>query len=197
MVMIAILLLVFSVDLSGVHTITGTTPADVQISLAKAAGPAVSEHATIYVLGPKGYSVASIGSNGFTCLVERQRPDTMEPECYDAEGTATTLKVRFFVEEQRAAGLSEERIDAAVADGYKKGRFLAPRRAGIVYMMSDYNFVLDPESKKVIHFPGHLMFYAPNLTEKDVGAGPGVPFMTNPGGPDNVIVVVPAGSHAH
>ena len=65
------------------------------------------------------YERAVKGSNGFSCVIERERPDTMEPECYDAEGTRTTLKVRMFVEKQRANGMTEEEIQRAVKEGYK------------------------------------------------------------------------------
>ena len=77
--------------------------------------------------------------------------------------------------------------------GYKIKRFLAPRKPGIVYMMSPHNRVFDPSQGKIIAFPGHLMFYAPYLTAKDVGSGKGAPYLTAPGKPDNLMVVVPAG----
>src|SRR2546423_7483252 len=175
------LALIFSATLAGcqvatdsrpaeVKTINAQTPAKTQIQLAESAAPAsVTKDANIYILGSKGYQLARKGSNGFTCILDRQLIDTIEPECFDAEGSATTLKSRFFIEEQRAAGIKEEDIARAVALGYKQGRFLAPRRPGIVYMLSDHNHVFDPSEKKIIHFPGHLMFYAPYLTEKDVG----------------------------
>jgi hypothetical protein len=175
-----------------IQTVDAHTPRELQIRLAEsAAPPAIASGASVYVLGPNGYELARAGTNGFTCLVSRELVNTMEPECYDAEGTATTLKARFFVEQQRSKGVNEEQIAGAVELGYKEKRFIAPRRAGIVYMMSDHNFVFDPEEKKVIRFPGHLMFYAPYLTSKDVGEGPDVPYLTHPGAPDNVMVVVP------
>ena len=191
------LVLTLAIDLSTIRSIDSHTPEEVQIALATAAGPNVSEAATIYVLGPKGYRVARKGTNGFACLVERERLDTIEPECYDPEGVATVLRARVFVEEQRAAGVAEEKIHAAVDAGYQSGRFQAPRRPGIVYMMSDYNYVFDPDARQVIHFPGHLMFYAPYLTAKDVGSGPGAPYLVRPGHPENVMVVIPAKSPAH
>jgi hypothetical protein len=178
--------------LENIQTVDAHTPREMQIRLAEsAAPPAVASGSTIYVLGPNGYELARAGMNGFTCLVNRQLVNTMEPECYDVEGTATTLKTRFFVEEQRSKGINEQQIASAVELGYKEHRFIAPRRPGIVYMMSDHNFVFDPGEKKVIRFPGHLMFYAPYLTVKDVGEGPGAPYLTHPGAPDNVMVVVP------
>lgn len=180
------------VDLAGIKHIDGSTSEDIQTALALSAGPPVSDNAAVYVLGPKGYRKTREGTNGFSCLVTRQHVDTLEPECFDAEGSRTTLKARLFVEELRAQGKTEAQIDSAVQEGYKSGRFTAPKRPGLVYMLSDHNYVFDPESRQVIHFPGHLMFYAPFLTPKDVGSGPGAPYLVNPGQPDALMIVVPA-----
>jgi len=177
--------------LDGLRTIDAATPRAVQIALAESAGPPVGADAAIYVLGPKGYTRVRDSRNGFTCLVVRERPDTLEPECFDGEGTASVVPVRLFVEEQRAAGTAEPRIQALVEQGYKEGRFVAPRKAGLVYMLSDHNYVFDPERRQVIHFPGHLMFYAPYATQKDVGMGPGAPYIVAPGTPGALMIVVP------
>lgn len=179
--------------------IDASTPATVQIELAKlAAPPEVSEAATIYVLGAHGYEKVADGTNGFSCLVERELPDTMEPECYDAIGSATTLQVRLFVEAQRAAGKSEDEVQRSLKAGYQNGKFRAPQKPGICYMLSEFNYVFDPESKQIIHFPGHLMFYAPYATKKTVGFGKGAPYLVHPGEPDTLMIVVPASSdHRH
>ena len=182
--------------LDGIKTVDARTPVPIQIALAESAGPPVAKEAAIYVLGPKGYTRAREGRNGFTCLISRERPDTLEPECFDGEGTATVVPVRFFIEEQRAIGTTEPRIAALVEDGYKAGRFKAPGKPGLVYMLSDHNYVFDPQRKQVIHFPGHLMFYAPYATQKDVGEGPGAPYIVAPGTPHALMIVVPA-SAAH
>jgi hypothetical protein len=136
------------------------------------------------------------GSNGFTCIITRDQPDTMSPECYDAAGTPS-VKVQLFIEEERAKGTKEADIASAVEDRYRRGIFGPPTRPGIVYMLSDYNFVVDPGTQKITHIPGHLMFYAPYLGVKDVGEGAGAPYLTNPGQPDNLMVVVPANAHPH
>src|SRR5215475_8584478 len=69
-------------------------PREQQIVLAESAAPAeVSSKATVYVLGPKGYEKAREGTNGFSCLVSRHfvKPaeTTIEPQCFDAEGSRT------------------------------------------------------------------------------------------------------------
>jgi hypothetical protein len=178
-------------QLEGIKSVDARTPVPVQIALAESAGPPVAAGAAIYVLGPKGYTMARAGTNGFTCLIARQRPDTLEPECFDAVGTSSVVLVRMFIEEQRAAGAGEARIEAMVEEGYKSGRFKAPAKPGLVYMLSDHNYVFDPERKQVIRFPGHLMFYAPYATQKDVGSGPGAPYIVAPGTPHALMIVVP------
>lgn len=195
--MIWLLVLALGDQLANVKTVDASTPAATQIALAESAGPPVARDATIYTLGPKGYVKAREGTNGFTCLISRERPDTLEPECFDPEGTATILQARMFIEEQRAAGVAEATIQAAVDAGYKSGRFKAPRKPGLVYMLSPHNYVFDPERKQVIHFPGHLMFYAPYATQKDVGSGPGAPYIVAPGTPHALMIVVPAGAADH
>ena len=185
------------VDLSPVRQIDSTTPRDVQVALALAAGPPVSDGAAVYILGAKGYIKAREGTNGFTCLVERLRADSIAPTCFDAEGSATTVPTLLFREEQRALGKDDGHIASEIAEGYKTGRFVAPRKPGIAYMLSSSNYLFDPESSRIFHFPGHVMFYGPYLTAKDVGTGPGAPDLTDPGHPDNMMVVIPAPSHNH
>ena len=182
-------------QLDGIKTVDASTPEAVQVALAESAGPPVGRDATIYVIGPQGYRKARDGKNGFTCLISRERRDTLEPECFDAEGTATVVPVRLFIEAQRAAGVADDAIKKQVDDGYTSGRFIAPRKPGIVYMLSAHNYVFDPERKQVIHFPGHLMFYAPFATEKDIGSGPGAPYIVAPGTPHALMIVIPAGEH--
>jgi hypothetical protein len=183
-------------QLAGITTVDATTPVAIQIALAESAGP-VGADAAIYVLGKQGYTRARAGRNGFTCLISRERRDTLEPECFDEEGTATVVPVRMFVEAQRAAGTSDGRIDSLVEEGFKSGRFKAPSKPGLVYMLSEHNYVFDPDQKAVIHFPGHLMFYAPYATQKDIGSGPGAPYIVAPGTAHALLIVVPAGAHEH
>lgn len=47
-----------------------------------------------------------------------------------------------------------------------------------------------------ISFPPHVMFYAPNLTPKDLGyeSDPTVPILVLPGTPQAMMVVIPGAS---
>ncbi len=170
-------------------------PAERQIQLAlSAAPPEIAPHATVYVLKSRGYVNARTGTNGFTCLVERQYPETLEPLCYDPEGSATILPARLYREELRTAGLPEEEVQRKVDAAYKTGRFQAPRKPGLAYMLSTQARVYDPHLKKIIQAPPHLMFYAPYATNKDVGGfwGQHLPFVIGEGQPDAYIIVIPA-----
>ena len=173
-----------------------------QIALAESAAPAeVSRKATVYILGPKGFEKAREGTNGFTCFVGRHfvKPTetTVEPTCFDAEGSRTTWIVRMREEELRSSGRSEAEIKADIANGYKEGRFKDPGKPGLLYMMSSENRL--PSGKgTTASFPPHLMFYAPSMTTKDIGfdSQPQLDYlgMTHPGAADNLIVVVPTAS---
>ena len=148
-------------------------PREARFELAEsAAPPEISGKATVYVLERTGYVKAREGTNGFSCFVDRQTPWNSEPTCFDAEGSATTLPTRIFVEDERAKGKSEDEIKAEVSDGYKSGKFRAPSKPGIVYMMSSSIFLLNPANNTTVHAPPHLMFYAPYATEKDLGSPP-------------------------
>jgi len=165
-----------------------------KIKLAEsAAPPEISGKATIYILERSGYVKVRDGSNGFSCFVDRQSPLNNEPTCFDAEGSATTLQSRFLAEELRAKGKSEGDVTAAISEGYNSGKFRAPQKPGIVYMMSDAGYIYVAQLKKMIHLPPHLMFYDPYATDKDIGAPPAVadmPHLIRAGQPDAVIIVI-------
>jgi hypothetical protein len=168
-------------------------PREDRIKLAESAAPGeISSKATVYLLERSGYTKVRDGSNGFSCFVDRQTPWNSEPTCFDAEGSTTTLPTRLSVEEEWAKGKSEDEIKAELDDGYKSGKFKAPQKPGIVYMLSDSVYLLI--NKRIIHGPAHLMFYAPYATEKDIGSPPGgrdMPHLIRAGQPDAYIIVIP------
>jgi hypothetical protein len=170
-------------------------PREERIKIAEsAAPPEISGKATVYLLERTGYVKIREGTNGFSCFVDRQTPLNMEPTCFDAEGSATTLPTRLYAESQRAAGRGEEQIKTEIEQGYKAGRFKAPGKPGIVYMMSDQLYILIPGTDKIVHLQPHLMFYAPYATDKDIGSPPSsvnMPRLIRAGQPDAVVVVFP------
>jgi len=163
-----------------------------EVTLALSALPeTLREGAGVHVLGPKGYRRVRESTTGINCLVERSRPDTQEPICWDREGSETIMPVTCAEAEWRAAGLTADDVERRVAEGFAKGRFRAPRRGGVAYMVSSENYVFNGE--RVIKYHPHVMFYAPYLTNADIGANgkdPNAPWILNEGSPHAYIIVV-------
>jgi len=178
-----------------------SVPRSKQIELAMSAAPQqISSKATIYVLGSRGFEKARIGTNGFSCLVDRAVQGkigvTLEPKCFDPEGTRTFLPVSLRTEALRAQGKTETQIADDIAASYKSGVFNAPRKPGLIYMMSRYNVIaLGPNNTDIRSVSGHLMFYAPYMTLKDLGYDANsrnmLPVLVNPGTPFAMMIVVP------
>ena len=109
--------------------------------------------------------------NGFVCIVEHRVVKAVEPQCLDAEGVKTLLPRILFVGELRAKGRPEPEIRAAVKKAFADGKFKAPKRPGVDYMLSTHNVVtIDEEKGVAVPFPPHLMFYAPGMTNADIGS---------------------------
>jgi hypothetical protein len=171
-------------------------PREQQISLALSAAPkGVADDATVYVLGPKGYEQAREGKSGASCFVGRHftKPTetSIEPMCFDPEGSRTILQAYLYGEQLRSKGMSETEIKAEIAEGYKSGRFQGPAKSGVLYMLSIDNRLGPTADGGTQHVPGHVMFYAPNLTAKDLGYASDAPFLVNPGKPDANMIVFP------
>jgi len=149
-------------------------PEAAEIEAALSAAPShLRGDAGVYVLTESGYRQVRESGNGFTCLINRAFADAFEPECFDAEGTATILPVVLFHAQQRARGGTRQQIERDIEARYARGEFIAPRRVGICYMLSNRNVVvLDRKTGKVGPAGPHLMFYAPNLHNQQFGATP-------------------------
>ena len=157
--------------------------------------PYLRADATVYVLNPtKGYELERKGTNDFTCFVERTdwvredyRNDLLIPECFDAEGTRTIIPVSFDVAHLRAERkLSARELKTEITRRFQDGTYHSPARPGLSYMLSPIQRLYGgPNSKetRTVNMP-HFMFYAPNLTSKDIGGGPLMgryPYLVNPG----------------
>jgi hypothetical protein len=143
--------------------------------------PAMRDQATVYLLDPKkGYQLSRQGTSGVTCLVERTareqadfRNDIYVPLCYDAEGSKTLLKVIMEVAALRNQGMSPVGLKAEIENRYKNKTYTVPERAGLSYMVAPImrTWMLPDWQVHTMPMP-HLMFYAPNLTNEDIGAVP-------------------------
>jgi hypothetical protein len=164
-------------------------PEALETELALSAAPAhLRDGATVLLLTDGGYIEAKKGANRFTCLVGRARPKAVAPMCYDAEGTRTVVPVIKDEAVMRARGESEDAIAAAIEAGFRSGKYEAPSRPGISYMISAVQELAGPDGN-VRSFVPHLMFYAPNLTDEDIGGQRGGAVFINRPAPHGMIIV--------
>lgn len=138
-------------------------------ALALSAAPAhLQAGADVYVLGPDGFSVSQDGTNGYSCVVNRDHPRNRKPTCYDAEGSRTILPKVIHMGELMARGVSMPAIADSVTAGFADGRWGAPQRSGVAYMLSDGIRRFNPSTGEYSSFPPHVMFYAPDVSNDDI-----------------------------
>ncbi|HXD50058.1 MAG TPA: alpha/beta hydrolase-fold protein [Gemmatimonadaceae bacterium] len=143
--------------------------------------PYLRDSAGVYVLDPaRGYVEARAGTNGFRCLVLRTewtrpelpfRDDIFVPMCWDAAGAAALLPVDLDVAAMRARGDSPRAVYDEIMRRYADGRYHAPARAGLAYMLGPVmrTFIADTSPEPTTMIGPHFMFYAPNVTDADIG----------------------------
>jgi len=172
-------------------------PREKEIELALSAAPEhLRKGAGVYVLERNGFVKVRESTNGFTCIVNRDHPLSLKPVCFDAEGTATILPKILRVGELLMQGVPMSEIDKEITEGFRTGKYISPRRAGVAYMLSGDIRNYNPRTGKVESFPPHIMFYAPNLTNADLGTtpealakDPSLPFVAYQG-PQGYIIVL-------
>lgn len=187
-------------------------PPDVEAELAlRAAPPHLRPDATVYIYGAQGFVRHRAGSNGMTCLVNRDAflygAAAFKPTCWDAAGAATYVPVMLRVGELLSAGASAQAVTAAIDAGFASGRFRLPDRGGVAYMLAG-DVAVDPGTGRVMRqlYPGHYMFYAVGATSMQLGhtaaaatADPTLPFVfaDGAGGAHGLayIIVVPGDAH--
>ena len=166
--------------------VPGTTieqmPAKLEAQFALSALPrAMREKATVYLLDPtKGYQVSQQGTSGVTCLVQRTvwemadfRNDIYIPLCYDAAGTKSYLRVIMDAAALRAQGMNADALKAEIEGRWRNKTYRVPEKAGLSYMLAPVFRTEGPPDMKVHTNPmPHVMFYAPSITNEDIGAVP-------------------------
>lgn len=147
----------------------------------RALPPAMRDQATVYLLDPaSGYQIKQQGASGVACLVERTaweqadfRNDIYVPLCYDAAGTKTYLKVIMDTAALRIHGASPAALKAEIEKRYRNKTYAAPKRPGVSYMIAPVMRTWMLPDFQVHTMPmQHLMFYAPGLTNEDIGSVP-------------------------
>lgn len=171
-------------------------PPDREIALARSAAPAeVSRDATIYVLTDTGYALVVTGTNGNACLVDRSWPQSLEPQCFDPEASATIMQTSLAQMAGIQQGRPAEAIDRELADGLRSGRFRLPTRPAMSYMMSSAQRLIGDDGRPAGKWQPHLMLFMPYMTSEQLGLGstpnPAAAIMVDSGKPTaNLLVVV-------
>jgi hypothetical protein len=139
-----------------------------EIALARTAAPkAISDDATVLVLGNAGYETAVKGSNGFTCLVGRSwmndfdtadfwDPRDLTPNCWNAAAVKSSLTEFLQRTQWVLAGVSKDEMAARTKAAWASHEYTLPAPGTVAYMMS---------KQQCIHAPApcnwypHVMFF--------------------------------------
>jgi hypothetical protein len=145
-------------------------PRAAEIALARSAAPAgVTREARVLVFDDTAFVVADSGTNGVTCVVNRSWPASLEPHCFDAEGSATILPIELRRTMLFHRGRSDAQVEREIADGLAKGTFRLPRRPAMSYMMSASQQLIGDDGRPAGPWLPHVMIYYPFLTNAEVG----------------------------
>lgn len=165
-------------------------PRDLEIQLAQSAlPPHLRENATVYILNPdKGFEVAIEGTNGFHAFVARTgddafrgtwaftqyRKDILYPIAFDAAGAREQMRVFFDAAAMQANATGPDELKRIIKKRFENGYYKAPERAGISYMLSPilrtYWNPEEGDTVVTVNYP-HVMYYAPHVTNEDIGGG--------------------------
>ncbi|PLP57863.1 hypothetical protein CYK37_16675 [Mesorhizobium loti] len=192
---------------SPAETTLDRMPADLETRLALSAAPqALRDNATVYLLDPaRGYQLSRQGNSGVSCIVERTswdlsdfRDDIYIPLCYDAAGTSTYLQHIMEAAALRAKGVDAVTLNAEYQKRYRDKTFKVPEKSGVSYMVAPLMRTIGPPDMKVhtMTMP-HVMFYAPGVTNDDLGAKPDLaqyttllsPFIDRQGAPEHSYII--------
>lgn len=159
-----------------------------EIALARSAAPPSISHASrVLVLTPHGYAAAVNGSNGFTCLVERNwmsafdDPQFWNPKgrgaiCYNQPASRTVLLYDYSRTQLALAGLSKSQMYARLKAAVAKRALPTPEPGSMAFMMSKQQYLND----QVGNWYPHLMFYAPRADGANAGASWGANLPASP-----------------
>ena len=186
--------LIFSLVALGAWSADGPYSLACEEALALSAMPAkLRNNATVYALRGERYEVTRRGDGNFTCIVERNHAESIVPQCVDRVGVASVLPAMIHRSERIVRGDQPSAVADAFAQQLAAGKFKAPSGAGINYMLSAYNYIYVRDADRLFRVGPHLMFYAPNVRNEDIGGSTQAERSENRGLP----VVLDEGPHGY
>ncbi len=139
-------------------------------ALALSALPAeLRPRASVYIWRDGQFEKTIDSDGGFHCVVQRNHPDAIIPECITESGEDSILKGIFVQTEMAADGMSAEEIAEKAATMVESGEIPGPTEPGVNYMMSAYNQIYNPAAQSIVTVGPHTMFFAPNATNAAIG----------------------------
>ncbi len=139
-----------------------------EITLAKSAAvPAVSNDASVLVLGAHGFETAVKGTNHFTCLVERSWDKTFDdaefwnqkmrgPVCMNEAAVSTVLPMILERAEWALSGVSRDEMAKRSKTSAKAN--MTPAIGAMSYMLSKQQYLSDNGGNP---WHPHVMFFSP------------------------------------
>lgn len=135
-----------------------------------------------------GFTAHGDADATFTCVVERNHPQSLIPQCMDRAGAETILPAILWKTERILAGSDPAAVRDEHAERLARGEWQAPARPGVSYMVSGFTRVWLAAQNQLIDVAPHVMFYAPGLANDDIGgsheqgmAHRGLPFVLDEG----------------
>jgi hypothetical protein len=130
-------------------------------------------NASAYTYSENGFEKTLTRGGPFTCIVERNHPGSIVPQCLDEEGTNVIVPAIIHKSNLALKGMKPSDIRTDFEERVKRGEYEAPASIGVNYMTSHYNYIYIQGTDRMVRVPPHLMHYAPNVTDEQVGAKAG------------------------
>ena len=185
---VALLISLTALAQSDPPTTIDPLPRDLEIQLALSAlPPHLRENATVYVLNPRvGFEVAHKGTNGFHAFVARTgddtfrgnwpltryRDDILYPVSFDSAGAKAQMRIFFDAAAMQAKGTPPAELKRIMQKRIAAKYYKAPDRAGVSYMLAPVlRTYVNPDAVDTVltaNVP-HVMYYAPNVSNEDIG----------------------------
>jgi hypothetical protein len=144
--------------------------------------------ANVYVWRNGDFEKTITSDGGFHCVVQRNHPDAIIPECVTSTGADSILQGIMVATRLTADGMSADAVAERTAEMIANGEIASPDEPGVNYMMSAYNRIYTSQADAVRHFPPHTMFFAPGADNETIGGSyqaamqtPGLPFVAEAG----------------
>jgi hypothetical protein len=138
-----------------------------EIALARSAAPAsIGQAAEVLVLGPKGYSIAVKGTNGFVCVVERSwavtsddaqfwNPNIRAPICFNAAAAQSYLAIYLLKTTWVLSGKPQSQIHQAINAAFDSKQLPTLAPGSMCYMLSKQQYLNDDAK----NWHPHVMFF--------------------------------------